>query len=120
MKAFEFEKALMMEHFHENYAESDKYPKSVFKGFITNITSVNFTKDGKYSVQYKGNLTLHGVTKEITGNGTLEVKGGKIVSSSTFMILLADYKIEIPSLVKDKISNEVKIVVNAAYERMGK
>lgn len=120
MKAFEFEKALMMEHFHENYAESDKYPKSVFKGAITNISAVDFAKDGKYPVQYKGNLTLHGVTKEITGNGILEVKGGKIVSSSTFMILLADYKIEIPSLVKDKISKEVKIVVNAAYERMGK
>lgn len=120
MKAFEFEKALMMEHFHENYAESDKYPKSVFKGSITNIAAVDFSKDGKYPVQYKGNLTLHGVTKEITGSGTLEVKGGKVIGNSTFVILLADYKIEIPALVKDKVSKEVKIIVNAAYERMGK
>ncbi|MBP7246083.1 MAG: YceI family protein, partial [Bacteroidia bacterium] len=40
MKAFEFEKALMMEHFHENYVESDKYPKAVFKGVISNIAKV--------------------------------------------------------------------------------
>lgn len=118
MKAFEFEKALMMEHFHENYAESDKYPKSVFKGVITDISSVNFSKDGVYPVNYKGTLTMHGVTKEITGKGTMEVKAGKVIATSTFMVLLADYKIEIPALVKDKVAKEVKIVVNATYEKM--
>lgn len=120
MKAFEFEKALMMEHFHENYAESDKFPKSVFKGSITNMSSVNLSKDGSYPVQYKGSLTMHGVTKEITGTGTLEVKGGKIITASTFMILLADYNIQIPALVKDKVAKEVKVVVNAAYDKFNK
>lgn len=120
MKAFEFEKALMMEHFHENYAESDKYPKSVFKGSITNMATVNLLKDGKYPVQYKGAMTLHGVTKEISGSGTLEVKGGKIITNSTFMIPLADYNIQIPALVKDKVAKEVKIVVNAAYDKFNK
>src|SRR5689334_13278421 len=33
-KGFEFERALMQEHFNENYMESDKYPKSTFKGKI--------------------------------------------------------------------------------------
>ncbi len=28
MKGFEFRKALMQEHFNENYVESDKYPKA--------------------------------------------------------------------------------------------
>lgn len=120
MKAFEFEKALMMEHFNENYAESDKYPKSVFKGSITNMAAVNLGKDGKYPVNYKGMLTLHGVTREVTGTGTLEVKGGKVAAVSTFVILLADYQIEIPALVKEKVAKEVKIVVNAAYEKMSK
>src|SRR5437868_2935959 len=36
MKGFEFQKALMQEHFNENYVESDKYPKGEFKGTITN------------------------------------------------------------------------------------
>jgi len=34
MKAFIFEKALMEEHFNENYVESDKFPKASFKGAI--------------------------------------------------------------------------------------
>jgi hypothetical protein len=34
MKSFEFEKALMEEHFNENYAESSTHPKATFKGSV--------------------------------------------------------------------------------------
>src|SRR5688572_18821627 len=78
MKAFEFEKALMQEHFNENYVESDKYPKATFKGNITNIASVNFTKDGSYPVDITGKLTMHGVTKDMKTKGSIIVKNGKI------------------------------------------
>jgi len=120
MKAFEFEKALMMEHFHENYVESDKYPKSVFKGTIENISSVDFNKDGVYPVKFKGTLLLHGVTKDLNGQGVFTVKAGKITGSSNFAIQLSDYKIEIPSLVKEKVSNDVKITVDAIYAKFQK
>ncbi|MBL7923342.1 MAG: YceI family protein, partial [Bacteroidia bacterium] len=96
----------------------DKYPKSVFKGSISDISAVNFAKDGVYPVNYKGALTLHGVTKDIVGKGSMTVKGGKVIAHSDFIILLADYKIEIPALVKDKVAKEVKIVVDAAYDKM--
>jgi hypothetical protein len=33
IKSFRFEKALMEEHFNENYMESTKFPKSDFKGY---------------------------------------------------------------------------------------
>ena len=118
MKAFEFEKELMMEHFNENYVESDKYPKTTFKGTVTNIASVDLNKDGIYPVQIKGELTLHGVTKETSAEGTMEVKAGKFIGKSNFVIILADYKIDIPSVVKDKISKTIKIDVTAAYEKM--
>ena len=45
MKAFEFEKALMQEHFNENYIESHKYPKAEFKGVLINNSDINYTKD---------------------------------------------------------------------------
>jgi len=35
IKSFHFEKALMEEHFNENYMESEKFPKSSFEGKIT-------------------------------------------------------------------------------------
>ncbi len=117
MKAFIFEKALMQEHFNENYVESDKFPKSTFKGTVTNIKSVDLTKNGVYPVKVKGMLTLHGETKEVLADGTLTVKDGAITTGkSQFKILLEDFKIEIPSVVKEKISKEVQVDVDLNYE----
>lgn len=118
MKAFEFEKALMQEHFNENYVESNKYPKAVFKGTITNNKDVMYTKDGEYSVVVSGKMTLHGETKDQTAKGTIMVKGGKISGHSEFELALADYKIAIPSVVKDKVSEIIKITVDVDYEML--
>ena len=32
MTSFQFKRALMQEHFNENYVESEKFPKASFKG----------------------------------------------------------------------------------------
>src|SRR5690606_25912300 len=50
IKAFQFEKALMQEHFNENYMESDKFPKAVFKGVIQQHDKIDWTKDGVHNV----------------------------------------------------------------------
>ena len=47
IKSFEFEKALMQEHFNENYMESDKFPDATFTGKITNLSSINFIERWK-------------------------------------------------------------------------
>ncbi len=116
LKSFHFESALMEEHFNENYVESSKFPKSTFKGKITNLAAVNFVKDGAYPVTVEGDLTLHGVTKKASSTGSVTVKGGKIAAFSKFTIKLKDYNISIPSLVKDKISEDIDITVDCKYE----
>jgi polyisoprenoid-binding protein YceI len=58
-------------------------------------------------------MTMHGVTNEMTASATITVKGGKPAGTSTFIITLADYKIEIPKLVADKVTEKVRIVVDA-------
>ena len=116
MKAFEFEKALLQEHFNENYVESDKFPKANFKGTITNFSDVKWTVDGEYPVTATGKFTLHGVTKDVTSKGKITVKAGAISATSTFNILISDYNITIPSVVKDKINNSVKIDVTSNYK----
>lgn len=118
MKAFEFKKALMEEHFNENYVESAKYPKAFFSGTITNLKDVNFQKDGTYKVNVKGNLTLHGVTKEVEAPGTITVQNGEVKGISTFTVSPEDFKIEIPKLVRDKIAKQIKITVNADYQAL--
>ena len=116
MKGFEFEKKLMQEHFNENYVESGKFPKATFKGAVANNSAVNYTKDGTYTVNVKGKMTIHGVTKDVEAPGTIKVSVGKIDAVSTFNIQLSDYNISIPSVVKDKVSNTIKITVDTKLE----
>ena len=120
MKSFEFEKALMQEHFNENYVESDKFPNATFKGKITNLKDVNFAKDGTYNVTVEGDLTIHGVTKKVTEKGVIEIKGGKVNASATFNILLADYNVTIPNTVVNNISKSIEIRVNTVLEKLNK
>ena len=116
VKNFRFEKALMEEHFNENYMESTKFPKGDFKGKVENLSAVNFSKDGAYKVKVTGSLTLHGITQPTSADGVITVKNGKISASSNFLIKLADYKVDRPKVVANKISETVKISVAANYE----
>jgi polyisoprenoid-binding protein YceI len=109
VKGFIFPKELMQEHFNENYAESDKFPKASFSGAYTGEVTLN--KEGKYTVLVKGNLTFHGVTQPITATATLEVGNGSLTGYSQFKLNPQDYHISIPSVVRDKIAREVTVEV---------
>jgi polyisoprenoid-binding protein YceI len=116
VKSFEFKKALMQEHFNEEYLESDKFPKASFKGKITNIDQIDLKKDGTYSANVSGELTMHGVTNTIKTTGTLVVKNGSVNGKSTFIISPKDYNIEIPSIVEKNIAKEIEVNVDLTYK----
>jgi polyisoprenoid-binding protein YceI len=120
MKGFEFERALMQEHFNENYVESGTFPKAEFKGTIQNNQQVDYSKDGSYNVKVKGMLTMHGETREVEANGIVKVSGGKIYITSAFNVLLADYKITVPKLVEDKVGKNAKISIDCTMEPLKK
>lgn len=120
IKAFEFERALMQDHFNENYMESDKFPKASFKGTIQNNNDIPYATGGTFKTQVKGDITVHGVTKPLTVNATGEVKDNKLVVKSNFEITLEDYKIDIPSLVKDKVDKQAKIEVDLVLDPLAK
>lgn len=113
IKSFKFKRALMQEHFNENYMESDKYPKSDFKGGIANASAINFGKDGTYDAKVVGKMTIHGVTNEVSVPGTITVKGGSVIMKATFRVKLADYKINVPGVVADKVGKEAAIVLES-------
>lgn len=117
IKSFKFEKALMQEHFNENYMESDKYPKAEFKGKIADVSGVNFAKDGTYNVKTNGKLTIHGVTKDVSLPGTITVKGNSITASSKFSVHTADYNINVPKVVEGKIAKSIEVTVNSVLNQ---
>lgn len=116
MKGFEFDKALMQEHFNDHYVESDKFPKAEFRGMVVNNGEINYAKEGSYTARVKGKLTIHGVTRDLETTGTIRVEKDGLRSISSFNIRVSDYNIRIPALVKDKISNVVKISVDSRLE----
>ncbi|WP_435415686.1 YceI family protein [Polaribacter aestuariivivens] len=109
MKSFMFEKALMQEHFNENYVESDKYPKATFKGRILSFDKITSTES---ATKVKGELTIHGKTKEIVIEAQAKRTDDAIVMSGSFFIDLADFGIEIPSVVKNNIAKKIEVSFN--------
>lgn len=115
MKSFHFDRALLEEHFNENYVESEKFPKASFSGKITNIASVTLNKKGTYDVTVDGDMTIHGITKKISAKGTVDVIDGGVNAASKFNVNPEDYGIPIPSVVREKIANDLEVTVTMKY-----
>ena len=116
VNGFLFKKALMQEHFNENYLESAKYPKATFKGTIADISKVDFKKEGSYNVTVTGDLTIHNVTNKITVPAVILVKEKTISANTTFKVKLDDYKITVPKVVENNISKTIELKVVCTYE----
>lgn len=117
IKGFRFEKALMQEHFNENYLESGQYPNASFKGKIENITEINLNKDGTYTAILKGVMEIHGVQQNINEEVTLSVKEGKVSLKAKFNARPKDYNISIPNGKEDNIADTIEVTVNATYAK---
>jgi hypothetical protein len=111
---FKFKNGLMEEHFNENYLESQKFPSSIFKGKINE--KVDYTKDGETKVTVTGKMEIHGVTKDVTYDGTLTKKGNDLSLATKFKIKVADYNIKVPSLYVKNIAEVVDVNVISILE----
>jgi len=106
MKSFQFKKALMQEHFNENYIESHKFPKAKFKGEIQNFDQLT---DQINEVEIKGVLSVHGEEKEVNTKAVVEIRENEILVSGDFMVEVADFNIKIPSVVINNIAKTIKV-----------
>ncbi len=119
IKAFEFEKALMQEHFNENYMESNTHPKAEFKGKVEGITADQLKTPGSYDVTVAGDLTIHGVTKQVSHPGKITVNpDGTVEATSEFIVKPEDHDITIPGVVRKNIAEEITVKVDMDYEKM--
>jgi polyisoprenoid-binding protein YceI len=117
MQSFEFEKALMQEHFNsKGFLNTKANPKAKLTGKISNLDAVDFTKDGSYTAEVAGDLTINGVTKPINEKATIVVKDGAISLSSKFNVTLADHEIAFKKgKPSTNIAKTVEVTVEANY-----
>ena len=126
---FKFKNSLMEEHFNENYMETDKkvdvngqatYPNryAEFNGKINEV--VDYTKEGENKVTLTGKMSIHGVTRDVTIEGTLTKKGEELVIYSKFPVKVADYNIKVPSMYVKNIAEVVDVTINSTLEPLKK
>lgn len=107
VKGFRFKNALMEEHFNENYAESDEFPKAIFKGELTGFSLE--TIQNTYTIN--GTLSFHGVTQPIENVSVVVVASKNTFHfKGSFVISPNDFDIEIPNIVRSKIADIVTVV----------
>ncbi|HAP70845.1 MAG TPA: hypothetical protein DCQ41_00140 [Cryomorphaceae bacterium] len=104
MTSFQFKRALMQEHFNENYVESEKFPKAQFTG----------TYEGGQAI---GQLTIHGQTKDIVAPCELLETDGELLLRTKFPVTIEDFGVNIPGAVSDKIAKEAKVTVRATLKK---
>ncbi len=114
IKSFEFAKALMQEHFNENYMESDKYPTGSFSGKF--MGDMDLSQDSTYQSKLTGILDIHGEKRDRVIDLVVEVKEGIISLQSNFRVDLKDHKIKIPRIVFKNIAEVIDVKVNAILE----
>lgn len=117
MQSFEFEKALMQEHFNsKKFLDTKTNPKAKLIGKIADLSKVNFEKDGSYNVDVTGDLTINGVTNAVKEKAVITVKDGIVALNSKLNVTLADYKIAFKSgKPSTNIAKTVEVTVMAIY-----
>ncbi len=119
IKAFEFKKAMMQVHFNENYLESSRYPKAVFKGRVVPKEGDDLSKPGNHLAEVDGTLTIHGVEKPLHTTASLAVaKEGTIRATSKFNVRPADHGIAVPGIVREKIAETIGVTVDITYHKL--
>jgi polyisoprenoid-binding protein YceI len=114
VKNFSFTNPMMQDHFNgSSWMESDKHPTFTYKGNITDLAAVDFSKDGTYQVKTEGTLSVKGVEQKLSTPATIVVKGSSVVASADFSIKLADYGISGAPIDGGKVAKEPKITVSA-------
>lgn len=103
IKDFRFKLDMMQQHFNENYMESNRYPKAVFKGKIQKFDLKDINEVEK-QYQIKGKLSLKGKSREIVVNAFIKKVADGIQFISDFPIAVSDFDIQIPNPIAAKIS----------------
>ena len=116
VRTFEgFNSGLQQEHFNEKFMESEKYPEAIFNGII--MEEIDFSKNGTYTVNANGIISMHGVEKELNIVSTLTINNGMVHLGSKFIVMLEDYNIKIPKIVTQKIATEISVEVKADLKK---
>tara|TARA_S200000501_G_C20796452_1_gene731985 strand:- start:806 stop:1414 length:609 start_codon:yes stop_codon:yes gene_type:complete len=134
IKSFTFKRSLMQTHFNDKYMNSDKFPHSIFKGQSDslgnqiekvlkeinkssleneqNIISKQLSEVFNQGIFIEGILSIHGEEKNIKTKVVITLEDERIHFFTMFFVETDDFKIKIPKLLKDNISEKIEVKVS--------
>ena len=117
VNSFTFTNPMIQDHFNgEKWMHSQKFPLFSFTGKVTDLSKVNFAKNGTYTVPVSGDLTIKDITKPVSTTVTVKVEGGTVNANTEFSIKLADYGIKGVPIDAGKVAKEPTIRVSASLK----
>jgi len=95
----------------------DQYPNIVFRS--TNVTG-KAIGNGQYDLRIAGDLTLHGVTRQITIPTKVTVTGNSLRAQGEFSINRSDFKVKATSAVHGliRVREQVKFEFDIVGHRI--
>jgi len=102
----------------EDVLETDKWPKTYYRGTILNYANHSNDPD-KYIVESAGKMFIHGVENDQKVKAEIEIKNGLMNIVSDFSVFLKDFNIEAPTLLAFiKVAEEIKLHLYFQLEKV--
>lgn len=111
VRDFKFKNSLMFTHFNDSYMETNRYSKAIFKGKIENYNSAEVTSTFK-EYHIKGRIQIKGKTKDLISVAKIRKTETGIEMKMEFNLDASDFNVKIPLIVRNKVSNKVKVINN--------
>jgi len=111
------QKQIINKELREIVFEPEKYPEIVFKS--TEVTG-KLLGNGQYDLKIRGDLTLHGVTRQIVIPVKVTVTGNDLRAVGEFSIDRSDFKVKATSAFHGmvRVRNTVKFTFDIVGHRM--
>jgi len=109
---------LRNQHMRENHLHTDEYPVVVFRGARLHDAPAKLVPEEPVTVEARGFLTLHGVTRELSCpvELTLGEEERTLRVRAEFFVMLADFAIPRPKVLFLKLDEKQRIVFDAVAE----
>ena len=110
INSFIFPSSLMQQHFNEKYMESDLYSISSLKGNFKE--KIKLSQNQSADIKAIGVLNMHGVNQDFLIDTYLNVEDNQVQFHASFNVLLKDFKIKVPKIVRMNIADTILVNVS--------
>lgn len=114
----EQQKQIINRELREIVFEPDKYPQIIFRSTQVSGKTVG-NNNNSFEVKIKGDLTLHGVTRNITIPAKVSISGNELRAAGEFSIDRSDFNVKATSAFHGmvRVRNKVKFTFDIIGER---